>query len=235
MKRYTPHSKIKRREITPEEKKARARKMKLIKRATREQTFRTPYWIFKYLIKLYPHYFKGRVLDPAAGDGRYIKALIKHFKHKEYRMLELRNEEKAAWKINGLYDKLGKQNCRIVDFFDYDDPKLFDNAVTNPPFTMSILFIKKMLKHVKKGGHVTILEKHSFDTGEKRSLELDSLPLKEIIVMPFRITFEIDGLKSSELQSATYCHSFFVFKKGYSGPVTRTFYHKPGHLRKRSK
>jgi len=225
-KRYTPHSKTTRRALTDEEAAFKKKRSKFIKRATKEETFRTPASLFKLLVKQFPKLFKGNILDPAAGDGRYIKILIKRGFKGKHVIFDIRKAERKAWKKNGLRLLLGKKNTRVGNFLEQNIKNRFDTAVTNPPFTKSDKFVEAMLNAVKPGGYVIILEKHSFDTGKKRSKWLDTMPLKHIIVIPFRVKFEIDGLTSEEVLAATYNHAFFCFCKGYKGPVIREFLHE---------
>lgn len=224
-KRYTPHSKNTRRVLTPEEVALKKRRSKFIKQATKEETFRTPPSVFKLLVSKFPKLFKGNILDPAAGDGRYIRILLKRGFKGNHAVFDIRKAELKAWKRNGIRRVLGKSNTKIADFLKEKINRRFDTAVTNPPFTKSENFVEAMLKAVKPGGFVIILEKHSFDTGQKRSKWLETMPLKYILVLPFRVKFEIDGLSEDEVLAATYCHAFYCFKKGYDGPVIRKFLH----------
>lgn len=226
-KKYMPHGKgkDKAQELTPQAK----RRKKLIALATKHETFRTERYLLPLLLKQMPYLFNGTVLDPSAGDGRWLRSILKSKKHRALRKLkhclnDIAEGEKDKWESFNATKLTG-------DYLKRTLKKKYGTAVTNPPFSKSQAFVDKMLDDVKEKGHVIILEKLSFDTGIKRAAWMKKMPLKYIVTIPWRLQFEIDGLGKDELIPVTYCHAFFVFQKGLpiGGPVIRI------HLERKAK
>jgi len=229
---YNPHGAKAEKKLTPEQQARLAVRRKILKFATKHETFRTPHGLFRLFLKTYGEFVVGRCLDPSAGDGRWFKTLLKAKSHRKttdprgHLIMDIREKEKKRWKKYKPLSSFLPRQMKIENYLKTKLKAKYDTAFTNPPFTLSEKFVEKMLLDVKQGGHVIILEKQSFDTGQKRSRWMDTQPLKYIINITFRLKFDIDLLLPEELMQVTYNHAFFVFQKGYKGPVTRLYLHK---------
>lgn len=177
-----------------------------------KETFRTPMYVWDGLLDQFPAYFTGRVLDASAGDGRLIGAILDRGNHKRHRMYDIRPEERQTWRRNGLFAELDGQ-CYIKDFLLTRPRPRYDALVTNPPFSIAVPFVEHGLKWVKADGHVLILHRLNWLGTFRRSQWLKQMPLKEVLVIAKRPTWEVDSRPNNS--SDTYEYAFFVFQKGY--------------------
>jgi hypothetical protein len=197
----------------------RPKNKKLIKHITKE-LFRTPRNAYLALYKHYPFLIKGRCLDPSAGDGRWIEDIIALGNTNKHRIYDIRKSEYKTWKRKGLVKTLGKSNCIICDnWLDEEKPPYrYDSIITNPPFSLAEQFVTKSLHWVKPGGKISILQRLNWLGTQKRSIWLKSMPLKYVIVISKRITWELDGKEKNNTDNVEY--AFFVFQKNFMGKPT---------------
>lgn len=185
-------------------------------RKARSEVFRTPKDIYEPLLHEYKFLIEGDILDPSAGDGRFINSIMQIEKQKKanHAVYDIRKKELTAWKKNGLYKKING-NCFIENWLSAERTRKFDNFLTNPPFSLSIPFIKKGLKWVRPEGHVTILQRLNWLGTLKRSQWLMNMPLKNVIVIAKRPKWELDDRENNVTDTYEYC--FLVFQKKYTG------------------
>ena len=199
-----------------------------IEKAKQHDAFRTPRYVFRHLIEQHPYLFTPkrteRILDPSAGDGRYIAMLIKEFGLNKvgHCLVDIRKSELKVWEAKTILTGCVK---RIGNFFEQKTRGRFTMAITNPPFRHSKAFIEKMLDSVVDGGIVIVFEKLAFLGGQNRAAWLDKdMPLKYTIIIPYRIAFDIDGVVQSD--PPMYCFAFYVFQKGFEGEARIRYIHK---------
>lgn len=200
--------------------KKEKRRKEAIEKAKKHDAFRTPRYVFRHLIEQHPYLFKRkhteRILDPSAGDGRYIAMLIKEFGLNKvgHCLMDIRPEEMPVWEAKGLLTGCVKRTANFLKQTKTDGR--FTMAITNPPFRFSRAFVEKMLASVVDGGYVIIFEKLAFQGGQDRADWLKkSVPHKYTIIIPYRIAFDIDGVNQSD--PPMYCFAWYVFQKGFDG------------------
>ena len=137
----------------------------------------------------------GDVLDPCAGgdaenDMSYPK-MIKQFFNRNIRTLDLREDSRAEIK---------------ADYLKIELPKKYDVIITNPPYNLTLEFIKKSIETIKPDGYIVMLVRLNFFGSQKRHhFFQDHLP-EYSFVHSHRPSFTKEGTDSTE-----YCH--MVFRK----------------------
>jgi adenine-specific DNA-methyltransferase len=112
----------------------------------------------------------GRVLEPAAGDGAFV------------RLLRERGREHVAIEID---PRVAPAGAEVRDFFDYPVSEQFDTIVGNPPYVrfqdvavdtrkrlksdffdgrsnLFLFFIEKCVRHLKPGGELVFIVPREF-------------------------------------------------------------------------
>jgi adenine-specific DNA-methyltransferase len=112
----------------------------------------------------------GRVLEPAAGDGAFV------------RLLRERGREHVAIEID---PRVAPAGAEVRDFFDYPLSEQFDTIVGNPPYVrfqdvavdtrkrlksdffdgrsnLFLFFIEKCVRHLKPGGELVFIVPREF-------------------------------------------------------------------------
>lgn len=175
------------------------------------ETFRTPMWVWDGLLDQFS-LVQGRVLDPSAGDGRLIQAIIRRGNTARHKMYDVRREEMKTWKKTGLRDALDGR-AYIRDFLMAPPKPVYDTVVTNPPFSLAREFIEHGLRCVRPEGRVIILHRLNWLGTHKRSLWLKSMPLEQVVVISRRPVWEIDGRPDNRADTYEYC--FLCFRHGW--------------------
>jgi hypothetical protein len=151
-------------------------------RVERYEVFRTPLYSLTPLLDYRPEWFTGSGYDPAAGDGRMIREIIKRGNPGPHFVNDIREEEAA---------KL--QDCGTVTNADYlrmaDLPRC-DFLVTNPPFTLAMEFVEKAKAHIS--GPICILQSIAWQATKKRSEWLRRAGLAYVLNLPRRPKWEVD-------------------------------------------
>lgn len=188
------------------------------KEKIKHEVFRTPLYVYENLYNKFPEWFVGRCLEPSAGDGRIIKFILNKKNTNQHMIIDIRESEQVNWKKNKLYTQLGKENCIVGDFLETSLPKVFDLIITNPPFSLAQSFVIHGLKSLKKDGVFCLLQRANWvGTIERSKWFKESQNLYKVVVVPKRITFEIDGKPNNKADTYEYC--WFCFKRGKHIPT----------------
>jgi len=188
------------------------------------EVFRTPSRVYEDFFAFRKRFWtNARIFDPSAGDGRMIRYLKEQGNRQSCHLSDIRQSESTSWSKN----KLLRTQCTqsVGDFLKsrvqntLREQDKFDGAVTNPPFSLSIPFVEKMLRHVVDGGQVCILQKLQWLGTQNRSGWLKYIaPIKTTLVIPYRICWEIDERPENKADNCEY--AWFCFEKGYKGRNT---------------
>lgn len=185
------------------------------------ELFRTPFDIWASVIQHRPEFVTGSVLDPSAGNGDLIALITGAGYLADHKIYDIREAEMVTWRSRCLYMVT---DAEIANFMDARQDRWFDNAMTNPPFTIATDFVEKMLTWVRPGGHVTVLQATNWLSGQERCAWFQTVPFFEQIVIPWRPTFTIE--KPDDLYSPfqfAYGFSLYTFKRGYEGKASISF------------
>jgi type I restriction-modification system DNA methylase subunit len=129
------------------------------------QFFPTPDDIADYLVSLADLQESDRILEPSAGQGAIINAILRHNEHAIIECCELMPENA---------DVLIKAGYKVIrnDFMQITDRKsAYDKIIANPPFSKNqdIDHIMKMWECLKPGGRiVSIASKHWQHSNNKK-------------------------------------------------------------------
>ena len=135
--------------------------------------------------------FKGKIWEPACGQGVISKALI----NKGYDVYSS--------------DLIDRGYGKTKDFLKTD--LVFDNIITNPPFNLANEFTLHGLNKVKY--KLVLLCKLSFLEGIKRSNSIfNQRKLKKVLVFSKRLSFEKNNKKGGLMAFA-----WFVYEMNYDG------------------
>lgn len=120
----------------------------------------------------------------------------------------------------------GYPNTKVCDFITYDfKERVFDNIVTNPPYSLAQEFLEKSMSVVKMNGKVAMFLKIQFLEGAKRRDMFKKYPPRYIYVFskrqnPWRNGSSVD--EKGKPWSSTMCFAWFVWEKGFEGePIIR--------------
>lgn len=157
--------------------------------------------------------FEGKTfLEPCVGGGHIAEILKEYYPN-----------AKVLW--CDLVDR-GYPNTKVCDFITYDfKEKVFDNIVTNPPYSLAQEFLEKSMSVVKNNGKIAMFLKIQFLEGAKRKEMFKLYPPKYIYVFskrqnPWRNGSSVD--EKGKPWSSTMCFAWFVWEKGFVGePIIR--------------
>jgi hypothetical protein len=145
--------------------------------------------------------FKGRIWEPACGDGAISRLLLA-----------------AGYEVasTDLHDR--GYGVPGVDFLTCEAAPV-DNVVTNPPFKLAEAFVHRALAVARH--QVVILNRLSWLEGKGRykSLFDGNSPLARVWVFSSRLHF----LRSGDVNQSgggMVAFAWYVWEKGHSGPVT---------------
>jgi hypothetical protein len=144
--------------------------------------------------------FRGRIWEPACGDG----AICKILEANGY------NDVLATDLIDRGYGEGGH------DFFQSE--LRADNIITNPPFKLAERFVRLSL--AKTTGKVAMLLKLAFLEGQARKTMFQSTPFARVYVFSKRITMWRNG--EEKPSSSMMCFAWFIWEHGYTAePIVR--------------
>ena len=152
-------------------------------RAKRYEVFRTPAYCFELLFDRHPEWFVGRGFDPAAGDGRMIREIVRRGNHGPHFVNDIREEEMPKMMDCG--------HATIGDYLAMSDRPQCDFMITNPPFTKAVEFVQKAREHVS--GPICILQSTRWQGTQKRSEWLRTAGLALVLNLPRRPQWEVDS------------------------------------------
>ena len=131
-----------------------------------EDFYPTPSYVTEALLEY--HHFRGKIWEPACGDGRMAEVLKKSYQDVE---------------CSDLMDRGYGQSG--VDFLKSN--KRVANIVTNPPFQLAYEFIEQGLKLADDC--LALLLPIRYLTGKKRAKLYTKFPPAKIIVIPNKVDF----------------------------------------------
>ena len=132
----------------------------------KEDFYPTPQYITEALLEYYQ--FKGKIWEPACGDGRMAEVLKKHYP-----------DVVCSDLIDRGYGKAG------IDFLT--STTHVENIITNPPFQLAYEFIVQGLKLADKA--LALLLPIRYLTGKKRAKLYADYPPAKVIVIPNKVDF----------------------------------------------
>jgi hypothetical protein len=149
--------------------------------------------------------FRGKIWEPACGDGMMSKVL-----------------EAAKYKVvsTDLVDR--GYGVGGVDFLAQVKPRA-PNVVTNPPFNLINQFVPKALGLTT--GKVAILARLSFLEGTRRRAMFKSTPLARVWVFSSRLAiphnrFRVDGYVNKDDRGGMIPFAWYVWEHGHEGQPT---------------
>ncbi len=125
-------------------------------------------------------------------------------------------------KCSDIVDR-GCPNTEIKDFLGFENYNMKFNGdiLTNPPYKLSLEFVKKSLECIEDGSLVVMLLKVQFLEGKERRAFYRKNPPKYVYVHSERQACYING-DFSEKKGSAVCYCWYVWEKGFSGePVIR--------------
>ena len=120
----------------------------------------TPQIEIKKFFEIFKNYYINEdslILDPCAGgDINHEMSYPSVLKEYGYKVdtLDIREDSRAEI---------------IADYLNYEVTKKYDIIITNPPFNLSMDFLKKALDDVEDGGYVIMLLRLNFYGSKKRN------------------------------------------------------------------
>lgn len=172
-------------------------------RAKRFEVFRTPAYCYDLLFDCHPEWFVGRGFDPAAGDGRMIREIIRRGNPGPHFLNDIRDEE--------LPKMVDCGHASVGDYLTMDDPPACDFMITNPPFTKAVEFVQKARTHVS--GPICILQSTRWQSTQKRSEWLRTAGLALVLNLPRRPQWEVDS--GGKVRNNVMDFAWYVFLPGY--------------------
>jgi len=127
----------------------------------------------------------GPILDPSAGHGVFGKVL-NEYGYYDVDAVEVREEEKSS--LTDIYE-----NVYINDFLSWTPERDYKTIITNPPFSLAMLFIKKCFELQKKDTEVIMLLGLAFLESKKRHDFWQGCPVNNLYVLSNRPSFTNNG------------------------------------------
>ena len=151
----------------------------------------------------------GSILEPSCGGGHMSDVLIEFY-----------GEENVT--SSDICDRGYIKQDFTANFLDADFD-MYDNVITNPPFSLASEFIKKSLSISTK--KVIMFAKIQLLEGVKRHEMFQNTPLKYVYVNSSRVATHRNGKERDEngkKWATTMCLAWFVWEHGYTGePIIR--------------
>lgn len=154
--------------------------------------------------------FSGNFLEPCVGAGHIAEVIKQYYPGSAVIGLD-------------LVDR-GYENTIVSDFLTYDfGGAVFDNIVTNPPYSIAQEFLEKGMQIVAPNGKIAMFLKIQFLEGSKRKKMFEKYPPEYIYVFskrqnPWRNGRAVD--ENGKPWQSTMCFAWFVWKKGFAGEPT---------------
>lgn len=145
--------------------------------------------------------FSKRILEPCCGEG-HISGALKEAGHIVF----------SYDLIDRGYGKGGK------DFLARTKPFKGD-IITNPPYSLATLFVRKSLELVNPDAKVAMLLKLGFLSGKGRRELYKTHPPKKVWVFTTRIMCGKNG-DLSRTRGGAVDYAWFIWEKGYQGLPT---------------
>ncbi len=146
--------------------------------------------------------FTPMVLEPAAGGGHMVNALMEH----GYTVV-----------ASDIVDRSGR-GYAIMNFFDRVAPCAVD-IITNPPYKYAKEFVEHALNIVDNGHKVAMFLKLTFLESKSRRALFEKYPPKKIWVFSERVRCANNG-DFENTHGAAIAYAWFIWEKGYNGETT---------------
>lgn len=156
--------------------------------------------------------FEGDVLEPACGEGHMSEVL------KTYGL------KVTSW---DLFDRGYVDQSRTGDFLEAPE-EMFDNVITNPPFTKKIL-IPLIIKAIKMSRKKTamLLRLNALEGGERKRELFDKYPPAKIYYFSYRLPFDRgklpdipEGKDPRKCGGGPMAFCWIIWDKDHVGPPT---------------
>lgn len=165
---------------------------------------------------------KGRPKDDFYPTPGYVtRALVDNIQLRNSRIWECACGDGAMSKVlenygfsvysSDLYDR--GYGATGIDFLG-TNALLCPTIITNPPFKLAEKFVYHAI-HNLKCNELALFVKLAFLEGQKRSLLLESTPLKHVLVFRKRVTLTRNGEK--QRNSGMIAFAWFYWQYGYAG------------------
>lgn len=147
--------------------------------------YSTPIPVIKHFLKNYK-LKDGDILEPSAGNGNFIKALIEDGYKNNITAIELRKEE---------YDNLISiaDNVIIQDFLTYIPAKQFATIIGNPPYSLAQEFLEHCFAISDVDTEIIMLLRTAFLESKKRYNFWQKHPVSNLYVLSQRPSFTGKG------------------------------------------
>lgn len=171
--------------------------------------YATPYESTRALLDV--ENFSGNFLEPCVGGGHIAEIIKEYYPNSKVVGID-------------LVDR-GYKDTIIADFIHTDFEQLFDNIITNPPYSLAQEFLEKGMEVIRENGKIAMFLKIQFLEGAKRKEMFDKYPPKYIYVFskrqnPWRNGSQVD--EKGKPWASTMCFAWFVWFKGFQGePIVR--------------
>lgn len=129
---------------------------------------------------------RGRVLEPAAGDGAIVD---------ELRAFGVPSDEIDAFELNP--GRAAASNAICTDFLKIEPDPLYGLVITNPPYSLALEFAQHGAKFVREGGELVLLTRLNWLASQRRASWLrDMTP--SVYVLPKRPSFTGKGTDATD-------------------------------------
>ena len=143
--------------------------------------------------------FSNEILEPAAGAGHMVNALIEH-----------------GYKVfaSDIVDRVGG-GYLVADFFRFKHLSI--DIITNPPYKYAKEFVEHALDIVDDGNKVAMFPKLTFLESKSRRTLFEKYPPKRIWVFRERVRCAKNGDFQQSRNSTAVSYAWFVWEKGFKG------------------
>lgn len=145
--------------------------------------------------------FSKRILEPCCGEGHISK------------VLESQGHQVFSYDLVDRGYGEGSKN-----FLQRTKPFKGD-IITNPPYNLATLFVRKSLELVNPGAKIAMLLKLGFLSGKERGELFKTHPPKKVWVFTTRIMCGKNG-DLSRTRGGAVDYAWFIWEKGYQGLPT---------------
>lgn len=153
---------------------------------------------------------EGKYLEPCVGQGHIADVIKQRFPQSEVTTVD-------------LVDR-GYPGTLVCDYLLWETDDVFDEIITNPPFSLATEFIEKSMSLLRDGGRCSIFIKLQFLEGIRRKKLFEKYPPRWIYVFRKRMSVFADGMETNPRTGknwvTTFCFAWFIFEKGYKGEPT---------------